>query len=92
MTYNQEKCLELCHSFMGQQCEVLSINVQQRTDIINLINNMKNLRALIVKCSKMTLTEKENQDLIQWLQQNLPTTCSISNSTDCNNNIRIWIR
>ncbi|CAF1089032.1 unnamed protein product [Adineta steineri] len=92
MIYNQEQCLELCHSFMGQQCEVLSINVQQRTDIINLINNMKNLRALSVKCSRMTLTEEENQDLIQWLQQNLRTTCSISNSTDCNNNIRIWIR
>ncbi|CAF3456890.1 unnamed protein product [Rotaria sp. Silwood1] len=92
IVYNQQQCLELSRSFIGQQCEVLFITVKQRTDIIDLINNMKNLRALIVQCTKTMSMQKENENLLEWLQQNLPMTCSISNSIEVNNNIRLWIR
>jgi hypothetical protein len=81
--YNNQQCKQLSYSSIGQQCEILFIYVKQRTDILNLINNMKNLRVLIVKCSK------ENENLIEWLEQYLPLTCAISNSND---EIRLWIR
>ncbi|CAF2712905.1 unnamed protein product [Rotaria sp. Silwood2] len=92
IVYNQQHCLKLSHSFIGQQCEVLFVTVKQRTDIIDLVNNMKNLRALIVQCTKPVLMQKENENLIEWLQQHLPMTCSISNSIEVSNSIRLWIR
>ncbi|CAF0844869.1 unnamed protein product [Rotaria sordida] len=81
-----------CHSLIGQQCKVLFITVKQRTDIIDLINNMKNLHALIVQCNKTIPMQKENENLLDWLQQHLPITCLISNSIEISNNICLWIR
>jgi hypothetical protein len=43
-----EQCLELCHSSLGIQCEVLDIRVQHRESILDLINRMKDLRGLTV--------------------------------------------
>ncbi|CAF0772523.1 unnamed protein product [Rotaria sordida] len=90
--YNQQQCLKLSHSLIGQQCKVLFITVKQRTDIIDLINNMKNLHALIVQCNKTIPMQKENENLLDWLQQHLPITCLISNSIEISNNICLWIR
>jgi len=90
--YNYQQCIDLIRSSIGKQCEVLLINVEQRINIIDLINNMKNLRALIVKCSKKIQTSKEDENLIQWLEQRLPSTYTISNSTDMDDYVRLWIR
>ena len=48
--YNNEACIILANSSLGYQCEVLSIEVENRTDIVYLINNMPNLRMLIFRC------------------------------------------
>ena len=47
--FNEEECITLSRSSLGIQCEVLSIRVNNRESIINLVKNMINLRALNVK-------------------------------------------
>jgi organic hydroperoxide reductase OsmC/OhrA len=84
--------LELSRSEIGKQCEVLLINVEQRTNIIDLVNNMNNLRALIVRCREDIELGQRREKLVQWLQQYLPSTCTISNSIENNNEVRSWIR
>lgn len=91
LIYNYHQCLELTHSSIGKQCQILFINLQQRTDIIYLINHMNNLRALIIKCSNQLQTTENNDNLIQWLEQHLPTTCIIPNPKETDDNIRLWI-
>ncbi|UJR19556.1 hypothetical protein I4U23_022686 [Adineta vaga] len=44
--FNVSDCSELAHSSLGRQCEVLSITVESRDNVLYLINNMSNLRAL----------------------------------------------
>jgi len=77
--YTSQDCQNLIQSSIGQQCQILFINIQEQIDIIHLLNHLEHLRVLIVKCYSLT----------NWLEQNLPTTCTISNS---NQEIRIWIR
>lgn len=92
LVYNYLHCIELTRSSIGQQCQVLLINVEQRTNIIYLINHMNNLRALIVECPKTLQTTKTEENLIEWLEQHLPSTCNISNISKTDDNIRLWIR
>ena len=89
LLYNYLQCIELTRSSIGQQCHVLLISVDQRTNIVYLVNHMRNLRALIVQCPSTTMMP--NQNLLQWLEQNLPSTCLISNVTILNDDIRLWI-
>jgi hypothetical protein len=92
LVYDYLHCIELSRSSIGQQCQVLLINVEQRTNIMYLINHMNNLRALIVECPKTLQTSKKDENLIEWLQQNLPPTCVILNTNKTDDNIRLWIR
>lgn len=48
--------------------------VQNRTNIINLINTMIHLRVLNV----YSQDDQNNDELIQWLKHHLPSTCIIS--------------
>lgn len=88
--YNHQQCLELCKSSIGQQCELLFITLENSADIVELVNHMKNLRALSVEFNHMVLTENEN--LMEWLQKQLPVACTISTCTELSNVIRLWIR
>jgi hypothetical protein len=92
LLYSYQQCIELSHSSIGKQCQILLINVQQRTNIIYLVSHMHNLRALIVKCPKELQTTKQEEDVIEWLEQHLPATCAISKTIDTDENIRLWIR
>ncbi len=49
--FNEEECIALTRSSLGAQCEILSIWVNIRKSIVDLVNNISNLRALTVKCS-----------------------------------------
>lgn len=89
LLYNYLQCIELTRSSIGQQCQVLLINVDQRANILYLVNHMNNLRALIVQCPSRSSMSNEN--LLSWLEQHLPSTCFISNSTIIDDDIRLWI-
>ena len=92
LVYNYEQCKQLSRSSIGKQCQVLLINVEQRINIIYLVKHMKKLRALIVKCSMQFQTSERDENLTQWLKQLLPSTCAVSNITEIDGHIRLWIR
>ncbi|CAF0828679.1 unnamed protein product [Adineta ricciae] len=92
IVYNADKCDKLASSSIGQQCEVLCIRVEHRTDIVKLVNNMSKLRALVVKCIDTSSLENGDGNLVEWLREHLPDVCSISRTSEAHKDIRLWIR
>jgi hypothetical protein len=84
--FNKQQCLALIHS----SYEVLYIKIKKRSTILQLVTKMNQLRTLIFQCEDDQKETEENQ-LIDWLYQHLPSTCSISKDSN-KLNIRIWIR
>ena len=84
---NKPACIPLCHSSLGIQCEVLSVETNDRQNIPYLVKKMTNLRALSVTCKD----ESTRCDLLEWLRQRLPPNCSISRE-NLAISVRLWIR
>ena len=92
--FNDEECTQMSHSPMGIPCEVLFIKVKNRTSISHLINTIQNLRALIVRSEDdywTTYSVPAEDQLVQWLHQNLSSTCLIKRDSRFIHHIRIWI-
>jgi hypothetical protein len=92
--FNDEECAQMSHSSLGRQCEILFIKVQNRTNILYLINSMRHLRALIVQSRDDNWTNYSSSiddPYVQWLEQNLPAMCSIKRDSRFVHCIRIWI-
>jgi hypothetical protein len=53
-------------STLGIQCQTLIIGAKNRTNILDLINSMINLRAMSVRC------EEDGGETIEWLRNRLP--------------------
>ncbi len=97
--FNEETCIQLSSTPLGIQCEVLLIQVESRTNILSLINNMKNLRALYIHCKDCVQKSEDYRnplllvdELIKWLEERLPTTFAISTDDYFTTCIRLWIR
>jgi hypothetical protein len=96
--FQEEECIELSNSPLGQQCETLLIKVKSRGCILNLVNHMPKLQALTVRCLDDTLINEENYEtstnyeLIKWLCQQLPTTYSVARNTIFDPDVLLWIR
>jgi hypothetical protein len=99
--YNEEKCIAFVCSPLGIQCEVLTIEVDNRTNILYLVRNLKNLRALKVRCKDDLEFCRTNSDwnpllstiddVAKWLKQELPaTSCTISRDEYLY--LKLWIR
>ena len=79
--YTKTDCMTLINSSLGMQCEVLSIRVKNRMNVLDLIEKMSNLRLLIFQCEddkeffRNSLSSKN--ELVRWLQYHLPSTYSI---------------
>jgi hypothetical protein len=87
--YNDQQCSSLIRSPLGNQCEFLLIEVDKRTNIIDLVNKMKHLRTLNVRCRDR---QNNGDELIKWLQHHLPSTCTFAKDSRFSNDIRLWIR
>jgi len=95
--YYGSECVSLIQSLLGSQCEVLLINIENRTIVLDLIEKMPNLRALAFQCqddqwgdsNESLLIEDE---LIQWLKHRLPSNCSVIRDESEISAIRLWIR
>ncbi|CAF4155224.1 unnamed protein product [Adineta steineri] len=86
---NEEECLLFCDSPLGMQCHTCSFNVTNRHCIINLVKNMINLQALHIYCHEKL---KGNRvELIQWLKDDLASTCFVTKDPDSTNGVRIWM-
>lgn len=91
------ECISLIESFLGNQCEVLLINIENRSIIFDLIKHFSKLRALIIQCQDDQWDDSNesflNEDeLIQWLTYHLPPNCSISRDENEISAIQLWIR
>ncbi|CAF0813576.1 unnamed protein product [Adineta steineri] len=94
--FDEDDCVTLTSSSLSIQCKILSISVTNRENIIYLVENMCNLHLLILKCKddkyfKTSPAMENNDELIQWLKDRLPSTCSIARDYDDSWVIRIWI-
>jgi hypothetical protein len=94
-SFNEKECLLFSRSPLGVQCEVLSIQVNHRESIIHLIQNMLHLRVLSVKCvgdecHKQSLFSNDNDKLVQWLKDHLPSTYVIVRDSRNKTTVLIW--
>ena len=94
--FNRDDCLILANSSLGMQCEVLLISIKYRTIIFDLIDKMIHLRLLILQCddndeSFLPFASLRNE-LIEWLQNYLPSTYTITVDPRRHSRIQIWIR
>ncbi|CAF1084406.1 unnamed protein product [Rotaria sordida] len=93
--FDTDECSLLIHSSLILQCEVLLICFKNRSNIIEFINAIPNLRTLICHCKddeyNVWNSSSTNDELIEWLQKRLPSTYSISRDEKRSYLIRLWI-
>lgn len=80
--FNDNECVQLCHSPLGIQCTTLHIKVITRESIVYLAQNMVNLLMLHVQCEgenhySQLVSSNKNDELIQWLKSSLPSIRTI---------------
>jgi hypothetical protein len=94
--FNYSNCATLFLSSLGKQCKILSIKVDDRMNILQLVKEMSELRTLNVQHPpnkyKIDSSLSNNDKLIKWLQHELPSTCTATRDSIYPDNIRIWIR
>ncbi|CAF3372560.1 unnamed protein product, partial [Rotaria sp. Silwood2] len=96
--FNEEHCDNLINSPLGIQCDELYITVKERSNIVNLINQMKNLRVLYIRYQEDKWKRNDNElptqnELVKWLQDNLSKNYVITKSnTNDFSYIQCWIR
>ena len=88
----EDQYIQLSRSPLGKQCETLLINVRNRRNVLDLVNNIPNLQALNVRCGDVFRWSDENDELVEWLHQLLPSTCTIMRHAYSAGNIQLWIR
>lgn len=92
--FDEDDCIKLSHSSLGVQCEVLSILVDNYQSIITLVQNMRKLRSLKVRCQNEQYTpsiDGNNDECIQWLKNHLPSTFVVLRDPKETFDILIWI-
>jgi hypothetical protein len=94
---NTVECSTLINSSIGQRCEFLKLGVKNRSDILQIVKTMFNLRSLTVQCEDdVTVCCRSilptHGELIKWLQRRLPAVYSITRDVNDRDNIRLWIR
>ncbi|CAF3605222.1 unnamed protein product [Adineta steineri] len=94
--FDDHQCATLSRSPLGVQCKMLHIKVLNRTNVLYLVNTMPNLQALNVHCEEDNWNEEEDlsteDELVEWLRQRLPSTCTITRDTYYVHDILLWIR
>ena len=94
----EELCFQFSQSPLGRNCEMLSITVENRSNIICLIENMINLRTLHVKSQDdqrdnwREFVSTEEDELVDWLKVRLSATCTIVRDGRLQSSLHLWIR
>ncbi|CAF1228967.1 unnamed protein product [Adineta steineri] len=90
--FNTATCFTLIDSLWRHQCEVLLIDIENGSIVIDLINRMSNLRSLTVRCNDDELSNSHlssaQDEFIDWLKLCLTSKCSIRRHKS---DINIWI-
>ncbi|CAF0967313.1 unnamed protein product [Adineta steineri] len=97
-TFNREECEILIHSQLGQKCEVPMLKIKHLDDILQLINQLRNLRSIkicLLQDMDSLLISSENE-LNDWLTLHLPSICDFRIYHDAmrfsSYNFYVWIR
>ena len=94
--FNREQCIALAESTLGQQCEILVIDIEHRTFILELINRMQKLRSLTFQCKEDKWKYKSSgttiDELLQWFHEHLPRTYLLSRHVEKKSIFQLWIR
>jgi hypothetical protein len=94
--FDNEQCITLIKSPLCIRCEMLTINIKDCNSVLDLVNNIINLRALNILFEddewNYDASENEPDDFISWLQKCLPSTCIITRDMYSIHDIHLWIR
>ncbi|CAF2915153.1 unnamed protein product [Rotaria sp. Silwood2] len=75
------QCSALINSLLGRQCQVLLIHVMNRSQILNIVNTIPNLRALHCRCGdNLKIRDRSSSaknELLVWLRNRKPSNFSI---------------
>ncbi|CAF1225720.1 unnamed protein product [Adineta steineri] len=96
-TFNREECEILIHSQLGQKCEVLMLSIKHLDDILQLINQLRNLRSLKIRLlqDEDSLLISSENELNEWLTLHLPSICDFRIHNGIMNfsyTFYVWIR
>lgn len=83
------QCSVLADSLLGRQCKVLTIRVENRAIILDLIDKMYNLRALNFECQDDSSSLRPNDELVKWLKNSVPEACAVDRHRS--RLVRVWI-
>ena len=94
--FTENECQIIANSSLGQQCEVLSIVLRNRFDLVDLLKAMTRLRSITVQlkddtrqdCSSSSTCEDE---LLTWLINQYPSSYLIIRDKKKSSVIHIWI-
>ena len=90
---NSEEYEGFISSDLCLQCHSVMMRVEHRRNIIRLIEAMPHLQSFIVQSEDDELNPlfpSDADELVQWLQTHLPSTCSVTRDTHTSN-IRLWL-
>ncbi|CAF4669522.1 unnamed protein product [Rotaria sp. Silwood2] len=82
------KCSALVQSSLGRQCEILTVAIQTRSNVLDLVQTMPNLRILFCHCH----SDRYNNEFIDWLRDHLPPMCTFRTVLGYSSEIEILIK
>ena len=96
--FSAYECQLLANSLLGQRCEVLSIVLQSRFVLLDLLKTMTQLRSINVEFHDDTwqswyplYAPRKVDEHLKWLQNELPSSYSIRRNSKKASFIQIWI-
>jgi hypothetical protein len=93
--FKRDECVAFCESPIGQQCEVMTMEIEDRKSIVDLVEQMANLRLLNIRCgddrwNQRKMISSENE-LVRWIEHRLPSTCQVMRDVEKPSCIQVWI-
>lgn len=94
-TFDKDECAAFTGTPLGQICEVLSIEVQDRKCIVDLVQRMDNLRLLNVRCDddrwNQTRKVSAEHEIIVWISNRVSPGCQVSRDAEKPSCVQVWI-
>ena len=93
--FNDDDYINLINSPLGQQCEVLLINIEHRRNILDLIEKIPHLRVLSFRYMDIIFNHNGyptiQKNFLRWLKENFPSKSSIVRDENHSSMFCVWI-